>query len=213
MALIRRVFTLMALLVSAVLASRAFGEGLSFDFAFVSRGPAGELVPLDFRVDQEIGPERQFKFLISPKQGFIYLILVDAQEEVSLLYPAYTSRGFVRPAANEVPPGEAWFCVDASQGVEKFELIACASRPSRLEDALLRWCKASAEGRSATSGDLRESLLNEMAALKRASGRFAEVAGKPTSFGGSVRGSDLSAFPVSTIEAEGSYARTIRVKH
>ena len=213
MALGQRAFTLTVLLVSAVLVSKAFGEELSFDFALVSRGPTGELVPLDFRADQEIGPERQFKFLINQKRGFVYLILVDAQEEVSLLYPTYASRGFVRPVENDVPLGETWFRVDASHGVEKFELIASAARPSRLEDALMRWCKASAEGRSATSRDLRESLLNEMAVLKRASGRFAEVAGKPTSFGGSVRGSDLLTFPVSTIAAEVSYACTIRVKH
>lgn len=210
----RRTRFLFLILISA---SAAFAQdSVTFDFAVLNKGADGTVKNLDYKQEMKLTSENRFQFYVNPVSGFVYLILIDAQDQVSLLYPDYSARlGFVQSGAKQIPDADRYFTVDAEPGVERFYLLGSKSRLTTVEDLVARWIKAASDNTKATElSKIRESLQNEIARLVYEAGPYSGGTEKPHSFGGVVRGMEPNAaVSASRITAEQTYARTIRLKH
>jgi hypothetical protein len=191
-------------------------DAVSFDFAILSKDAAGKVKNVDFKQDIKISVKDMFQFYVSPAAGYVYIVLIDAQNQVALLYPDYSAKtGFVQIAPKRLPGEGKYFSVDATPGTERFYLLGSKTRRKKVEDLTARWIKASADKKAASElAAIREDLQDELARLVYEAGPYAGGTEKPHSFGGVVRGADSnSELTVSRITSGQIYARTIRLKH
>jgi hypothetical protein len=189
---------------------------LQFNWAFVKRALNGSPRAIDFSEKVAISPGDLFKIIIQPvKNAFIYLFLLDASENLQLLFPDrftdFDSLSYLN-AQTFIPTGENWFTLDSAQGTERFYLLASYKRLSSLESLTLAYQKA-AKGKNSPDA-ARQAVLDEISRLRRAYSQLTTAAEKPVTIAGGTRGANEAAAKLATqIEASNYYTKTFRLEH
>ena len=184
------------------------------DWAFLKRGPSGAPVRVEFAERVVIARGDLFKIYLEPvtRTTYVYLLLEDAGGGLELLFPerfeTFTGRGYAGTPFT-LPPGEDWFALDGTSGVERFHLVASSRRLQQLEASVTALGKADAAGLAAA----RRRVLDDLAALRRQNSKLTDVAEKPVAIGGSMRGSKTLEELATRIEAVTFYTRTFRLEH
>jgi hypothetical protein len=206
------------LLVFVAVAPLAQEMPLAFDWAFVRRATDGSAVPIDFKEKVSIASDDLFKIYVKPVRGaYLYLFLHDASDELSMLFPASFDL-FATPSYYGtqvfVPPGNAWFRLDGTSGVERFYLLVSRTRLATLETVMLALQKVSGDKKSSVTARnaARKSVLDEIARVRKAHSTLTAAAEKPVTFAGGTRGVEI-AKKATRIEAGEFYTRTFRLEH
>ncbi|MBU0928157.1 MAG: DUF4384 domain-containing protein [Spirochaetes bacterium] len=213
----KRIAVIAALALAAGVALGAEDLKAEFDWAFARRGPEGEIVPLDFSERVGVAGEDLFKIFVRPVGGaFVYVLLLDSSGALDLLFPA--SFGDFAAAAyaggHFVPPGDDWFALDGTRGVETFYLVASASRLDDLERLYLAYRAQADNPRSTQAPRARQAVLDELARLRKAHSSLASAAEKPVTIAGGSRSVEAEIQRRATrITAPGFYSRTFRLEH
>jgi hypothetical protein len=192
----------------------AEGTELSFDWAFVKRGPGGAPRPIDFSERVSIAQGDLFKIHVQPvKNAFLYLFLHDAGGDLQRLFPASFKDFEARDYSGRecfIPDGENWFTLDGAKGTERFYLLASAKRLTALEGLSDAYERAAQQDKAAR----RQAVLDEIARLRTSHSALKIAAEKPVTIAGGTRGMNASVAKLATrVEAEEFYSKTFRLDH
>jgi len=193
---------------------------LTFDWAFVKRGPAGSIIQLDFKERVGIVEGDLFKIFIRPVgTGYVYVFLHDSSGGMDLVFPASFREFDTKACMNRpsfIPAGEDWFTLDGNRGIETFHLVASSERLQDLESLYATYRELSASPRaSATAiGAARQVVLDEILRLRKKYSTMAAAAEKPVTIAGGSRGVEAEVEKRATrIIGPGFYSRAFRLEH
>ncbi len=148
---------------------------------------------------------------------FFYVVLHDAQKNLSVLFPEMSRfRGTPLPAdaTFSLPDGERWYRLDENGGTEIFYLIASDHRLNELEASVAAYRMVAPDLGDDRRGARKQVVLEEIRRLIVETSPLAEAAPKPLAVAGSFRGITAEAgFQGISIEARSVYVRTIRLRH
>jgi hypothetical protein len=203
-----------SLLALSVLAGPAPAEEeagtVSLRWALAAR-EADDEAPSAIQRDTQLQGGDRLKFLVEPlSAGSVYLILLDAAEEIHVLYRSPGAGSEAGPSY--IPPGKQWFEVDEADGIETFFLLASLEPLAGLEGMLDAHAAADAAARSG----LGNEIVAEIRRLHKAHRDFARPIEKPMMIGGQTRGSEPGAAIdrlAVEVSAERFYAKTITIEH
>jgi hypothetical protein len=172
--------------------------------------PDGPLVAIGRRAELKSG-DRLKIFLRLKEPGFVYVILHDTDNQISLLYPDAPASGEAAVGVPVyVPAGAGWMDLDDRVGVETIHLIASSTRLLKLEDALRQYLGTKPSDRAAVA----RRIVEEIAGAKKQFAPGAAVAERPVEMAGRVRGNPLDvASHAIEVSARRFYSRTITIDH
>ncbi len=167
--------------------------------------------PNAVRKDSQLETGTKLKFLVEPlSPGSVYLILLDSQQEIHLLYQGSAESS---PDRAYVPPGRHWFELDDEVGRETFFLLASVEPLEDLDRLLAEHAAADA----AAKKDLGSAIVDEIRRLHKAHRQFSRPIEKPVMIGGATRGSATGESAIDRlaveISAERFYGKTITIDH
>lgn len=186
-------------------------SGVRFDWALGAlTGPNRTLVSIGRQATLKSGDELKM-FLRLKQRGFVYVVLHDSDNGLTLLYPGAIPSG--EPAVDVpsyVPAGPAWMRLDDHVGVETIHLIASSTRLDKLEDALKQYASSKTTDRSADA----KRVLGEIASAKQQFTPGTSPTERPVEIAGRVRGTqpDVAAH-ATEVSARRFYSRTITIDH
>jgi hypothetical protein len=216
----RRNFFVVTLLFTASAICAAQESQITFDWAFVKSGPAGSIIPLDFKERVGIAEGDLFKIFIRPVGAcYVYVFLHDASGGLDMVFPVSfvefdTKACMNRPAF--IPPGEDWFTLDGNRGIETFHLVASPARLHDLESLFKKYQELSGNPRASlsTTGAARQTVLDEIIRLRKKFSTLAAAAEKPVTIAGGSRGVEAEIQQKATrIAGAGFYSRSFRLEH
>ena len=185
-------------------------ETVSLRWALAARESDAD-TPSAIQRDTQLQGGDRLKFLVEPlSTGSVYLILLDAAEQIHVLYRSPAAEGDAGPSY--IPPGRQWFEVDEAEGLETFFLLASIEPLAALEGLLDRYTAADDGSR----GDVSREIVSEIRRLHKQHRNFARPIEKPMMIGGQTRGTeDGAAIDRLALEvsAERFYAKTITIEH
>jgi hypothetical protein len=196
------------------------GESLSFNWAFIHQSTDGRTQAVDFSRRVRFGGRDLFKIFFQPlENAYIYLYLLDAQGELSLIFPEDLDDFDHRYRLGEkymIPEGEAWFSLDENRGIERFYLLVSPQRFFLLESLTRSYLKIYNDQRSLRDeiNSAKQKVLDQIVALRQENSRFTVVAEKPISIAGGVRGRAEEIEQLATqVTAQGFFSKTLRLEH
>lgn len=203
-----------AVLLTAVPGSFAEGEGDDVNLRWALgaiRTESSE--PAAIKKDAQLETGAKLKFLVEPlSQGAVYLLLLDSDESIHVLYRESSSK---KEGSNPayVPPGSQWFELDDEAGRETFFLLASVEPLAELESLLTRLESAeAADGKS-----LSEAIVAEVRRLHKQHRNFSRPVERPVMIGGQTRGGGPAGSAIDQlaveISAERFYGKTITIDH
>lgn len=166
--------------------------------------------------DTELASGARLKFLVEPlAPASIYLLLLDSDDQVHVLYNEKTSVTAAEPGgdATYVPSGRHWFELDGEAGQETFFLLASAEPLEGLDKLLAKLESAG----DADKKSIAQDVVQEVRQIYRAHRNFARPIEKPVMIGGQTRGSGMDPGAIDRlameISAERFYGKTITIDH
>jgi hypothetical protein len=163
----------------------------------------------------------QIKFFLKTIENCrVYLIYLSAQGELSMLFPGRvesTGDNNAGSGSHYIPEGDNWFCLDESQGKEKFYLLASATPLNTLESLVDAYKQADRAART----ELTAKILAEIRKLRKQHLKLKTHAERPVSIVGNMRGNghgknnelvDIAQFAVE-ISADRFFSRTFTIDH
>jgi hypothetical protein len=192
-------------------ADQAVPRDVRFEWALGAlTRPDGALVAIGRQAALKSG-DRLKIFLRLKEPGFVYVILHDADNQITLLYPAALSSGDSAVGVPVyVPAGAEWMDLDDRAGIETIHLIASSTRLLKLEDALKEHLGTQPADRAA----MARRVVDEIARAKKQFAPGAAVAERPVEMAGRVRGNprDVASHAIE-VSARHFYSRTITIDH
>ena len=195
---------------------------LSFAWAIISPNKNGEPETIDSSppvISMENGD--RIKFYLKPiEQTFIYLFLVDTQNNLHLLFPEST--GFFDTDYRQgnpylIPEGTTWFRLDEPEGTEYFYLIGSPERLSELESlsaAYISLCDTAGEENPVKQENAREAVIEIIRSIQKETSPLAEGGEKFIPISGSFRTiEEVAGSPAVLVQSKDIYVRTIRIRH
>jgi hypothetical protein len=186
---------------------------VSFRWAFgalVNPESAPKLVPIVQDTTLKTGDQLKMSVELQ-KPCFVYVIYHGSQGEMRWLFP-YNTQQFdsdYRTAKRyDIPPGDAWFRLDAQVGRETFYLLASSQRLSDLEGLLGTYAAAS----QAEQSQLASNILTEIREVRKRYRQFATLAERPVPIAGNLRGPDIGDLAIE-ITAQNFYSKTFTIEH
>lgn len=170
-------------------AAQANEDNIRFYWAIGAlAGPESDRKLVPITQDTPLQTGDRFKMFVElQKPAFVYVLYHDAQGEINLLFP-YGLGQFIGDYTTAkryyIPSGDDWFALDAQVGRETFYVLASVRRIGELEKLIERHAAAAPADQAALTVQI-------LAAIGRAQSqyqKFAAVAERPVSIGGSVRG-------------------------
>lgn len=157
--------------------------------------------------DSRLETGTRLKFLLEPlSPGSVYLILLDSNDDVHVLYrestQAYDGKAYV-------PPGRQWFEVDDPPGRETFFLLASVDPLDELDQLLDQL------GDSADGTGLSDAIVAEIRRVQKANRNFSKPVEKPVMIGGRTRDANPDALDqlATQVTAERFFGKTITIDH
>lgn len=186
-------------------------SGVRFDWALGAlTGPSRTFVSIGRQATLKSGDQLKM-FLRLKQRGFVYVVLHDSDNELTLLYPGAIPS--IEPAVDVpsyVPPGPAWMRLDDHVGVETIHLIASSTRLDKLENAWKQYVGSKSADRAADA----KRVLDEIASVKQQFAPGTSPTERPVEIAGRVRGTEPDVAAHATeISARRFYSRTITIDH
>ena len=164
-------------------------------------------------------PGNEIKIYLRPiKNAYIYLFLLDASENLYLLFPqriSYFDLFYEYNTTYSFPQGNEWARLDNMEGIEEFIVIAASQMLAKLEKLLVSYNnlfnkKERNEGKLAK---LRYGVLEEIQRLKHEFSQFRRKAKeKLIKVAVKIRSTDeMEEIPMFEITAKAFYIKTIRI--
>lgn len=186
--------------------------------ALMGQGNDQQLIAVDKKTVLHAGD--QLKFYFEPQSDcYIYFFYYSSQGDLHLLFPSGVSSSRLSAGTQYyIPAGNDWFELDEVTGIEKFYLLASASKLEKLEALYRKHVNLSdPDDIKASSG----SILSEIKKLKRQHRTLSTVAERPARIGGSFRSisktNPTSSHDISQLAREISstqyYSRTFTIDH
>lgn len=199
----------------SVPAASAQGTGaqLSFKWAFVRLAEGGQEQVVDFSTHPVVRAGDQLQVYLEPlSRIYLYLFLFDSSRDLALLYPPAPRASPATAGETIFLPGEGrWFTIDEKTGEEQFFLLASAARLPRLEDLTSAWLRKPGDA------EAKARVLDEIKDLRRRHSAVTGIVEKAVPMAGTFAPNRGPAPAISgdatEVEAEGFYARTLRLKH
>jgi hypothetical protein len=162
--------------------------------------------------DSRLEPGTRLKFLVEPlSSAATYLILLDSQNEVHLLYKGSAAE---LSEPQYVPAGRHWLELDDRPGQETFFLVASADPLEELDLLLTKNISASDTEAQIKHG---KAVVAEIRRLQKANREFAQPVEKPVMIGGRTRSAPTSEAAIDQIAVEVSaerfFGKTITIDH
>ncbi|MEE8382417.1 MAG: DUF4384 domain-containing protein [Thermodesulfobacteriota bacterium] len=154
------------------------------------------------------------------KECFVYVIYHSEQDGALMLFP-YELEQFTTDYKTSkrylIPQGDRWFELDEHVGLEKFYLMASATRLTELE-ALFKKQKSPS---TVNKQERAEQILAQIRKIKRRHRTLTTNAERPVLIGGNVRGNSKDAKAGSPdfdaiaaeVSAHNFYSRTFTIEH
>lgn len=164
------------------------------------------------RKDSRLAAGTRLKFLVEPMStGPVYLILLDSQDDIHLMYKGSAEDSLDR---RYVPAGRQWLELDDNGGRETFFLLASVSPLDELDRLL-------ADHASASDADARKEIgsavVAEIRRLHAQHREFTRAVERPVMIGGRTRGEPSSQEEIDRIavevNAERFFGKTITIDH
>ena len=172
----------------------------------------GEATPSAIQRDTQLQGGDRLKFLVEPlSAGSVYLLLLDADEIVHVLYRE-SIEAEERAGPSYIPPGKQWFEVEDGSGLESFFLLAATEPLAELESLLDKYATAE----EASKKEVGAEVIAEIRRQHRAHRQFSRPIEKPMLIGGQTRGGQAGASIdrlALEVTAERFYAKTITIEH
>lgn len=197
-------------------------ENVCFRWAFGAVvGKENDRKLIEITRDTTLKTGDQFKMLVElEKKCFVYLIYHGGQGEMQMLFPnglKQFTNNYRIMEKYYIPQADLWFALDENVGRETFYLLASAERLTGLEALLIDHESADSAGKP----ELVTRILTEIREMKRKHKKFAAVAERPVTIGGSVRGISknpkVPAYDISKIAVEiratDFFSRTFTIEH
>jgi len=114
-----------------------------------------------------------------------------------------------------IPDAESWFTIDENSGTEEFYLIASKVRQPELESLTGKLQKESEKStpNSNKINELKKSIIDELARLRKENSTNVAVAEKPVSTAGTTRSIGEVTTNATEVLTENFYAKTLRLEH
>ena len=186
--------------------------------ALLGQGSDQRLIAVDKTTVMHAGD--QLKFYFEPQTDcYIYFLYYSSQGDLHLLFPSRLSSPKLSPGMKHYIPSEkGWFELDEVTGVEKFYLLASASKLEKFESLYQNHLQISDPADIKASID---SIFSEMKKLKRQHRTLSTVAERPARIGGGFRSvsktSPNMSHDISRLAREISstryYSRTFTIDH
>jgi hypothetical protein len=114
------------------------GEPVALHWAFFLKSQDGQVRSLDFAAPEPVVGGELFRIYLEMRaRSFVYLYLLDSQDDLYLVFPPNGNfyNGDV-PVGYKfyIPSGREWFALDDLKGTERFYLMAAPSRLLELEN-------------------------------------------------------------------------------
>jgi hypothetical protein len=178
---------------------------------------AASKAPSAVKKDTQLPTGSRLKFFLEPLSPCsVYLLLLDSQNEMQVLYhekakvAAATAQG---SSPTYVPPGSQWFELEEGPGRETFFLLASAEPLPALETMIGKLASADA----AMKKTLATQISDEIRRLQKAHRNFSRPVEKPVMIGGQTRSAGAPAASIDRlaveISAERFYDKTITIEH
>jgi len=171
--------------------------------------------PNSIQRDTQLTTGTRLKFLVEPlSAGTVYLILLDSDDEISVLYRQPSVRSTDGSEPTYIPPGSQWFELDSRAGMETFFLLASVEPLPDLQALIDKHDAADA----AVKKTLGTDIVAEIRRLHKQHRNFARPVEKPVIIGGQTRGENddpTAAIDRLAVEvsAENFYGKTITIDH
>jgi hypothetical protein len=200
----------------------AAGPRIRFELAIAHKNKSGEIKPIDpSAAVNALGQDEQIQIYIRPVcKVFIYLFDLDSDGDLELLFPqsfdmfAKTAKSGIYGDGKGfyIPEKQSWLEFDRS-GTDGLILLASSKRLTRLESLIDDYISSQKKSADEAS-EAKQDLLDEIRRLRKENSIFAGAVEKPVVIAGDYRGNEqtIESFIVD-IEAEGFYAKTIRIEH
>ncbi len=175
-------------------------------------------VGLNFSKSVQLSEGDDIRIYLEPVNNtFIYLYLLDSNNELMLLFPEDFTH-FVDSYSNKpyyIPDAESWFTIDENSGTEEFYLIASKVRQPELESMTNKLQKESEKTNPNINkiNELKKSIIDELARLRKANSTNVAVAEKPVSTAGTTRSISEVTTNATEVLTENFYAKTLRLEH
>jgi hypothetical protein len=204
--------TAILLLVTAgapAVAAETAEQQIELRWALGAQDAEGE-TPSAVHKDSRVETGTRLKFLLEPlSAGSVYLILLDSNDDIHVLYRETTE---VYDGKAYVPPGRQWFEVDDPPGRETFFLLASVDPLNELDRLLEQHDQA---GGSADSAELSDAIVAEIRRVQKANRNFSKPVEKPVMIGGRTRDANSDALDqlATQVTAEKFFGKTITIDH
>ncbi|HBD94041.1 MAG: hypothetical protein A2015_17345 [Spirochaetes bacterium GWF1_31_7] len=175
-------------------------------------------VGLNFSKPVQLSEGDDIRIYLEPvKNAFIYLYLLDSNNDLMLLFPENFTQ-FSKNYSNKpyyIPDAESWFTIDENSGTEEFYLIASKVRQPELESLTGKLQKESEKStpNSNKINELKKSIIDELARLRKENSTNVAVAEKPVSTAGTTRSIGEVTTNATEVLTENFYAKTLRLEH
>jgi hypothetical protein len=195
-------------------------DTLSFTCAFLYKTESGEIKAFDeITGSATLTNKDQLKIFLCPEENaFIYILLLDAEQDLTLIFPRFLSDfedNYSMGRGVYIPRGLTWFTLEG-KGEERFYIIASSFRLSLLEKYIVQYRDIKeAEVKGSKIEDVRQKVLDEIrrlqvehfALIQKTKPEIRLVAGE-------IRGlAEGIEFPAWRIRDVAFYCRVIRIEH
>ncbi|HXG37892.1 MAG TPA: DUF4384 domain-containing protein [Bacteroidota bacterium] len=149
------------------------------------------------------------------KPCFVYVIYLDSQGGLSLLFPYEFSQFTTDYKVGKnyyVPRSAPWFRLDENKGRETFYLLASSERLTALENLVTQYYDADDLKKS----PIAQQVIAEIRDVRRRFRNFTTLAERPIAIGGNVRGREQRpdvASIATEISATNFYGKTFTIDH
>jgi hypothetical protein len=197
-------------------------SNIEFEWAFgVLGNKENTQIPIPITRDTILKSGDEMKMMVKmTKECFVYVIYLDSQGEISLLFPSPMRQfqdDYVVDKRYYIPKGRPWMKLDKNTGKEVFFLVGATTRLLDLEIKLGDYFSADPSNRK----PFADKVVSEIRGLRKKYTTFATIAEKPLSIGGNIRSTDTVrvvnrpdvADIATQISANNFYSKTITIDH
>jgi hypothetical protein len=191
------------------------GQEMSFKWAIILANPKGERGTLSITKNTTVFSGDSLSIFIRPiERAYVYLYLVDSNDDLSLLFPARISdfdKDYSLAEEYRIPELK----LDYHKGTETFFLLASVKRLEKLESLTKAYDSASGRAGEAAKSKVIDEITNIQVEVRKA---MTDPVETPTPILGTMRTrgvkeeTEISSYAIE-VSAKNIYSKTIKLEH
>ena len=194
------------------------GQEMSFKWAIILANPKGERGTLSITKNTTVFSGDSLSIFIRPiERAYVYLYLVDSNDDLFLLFPARISdfdKDYSFGKKYHIPEKEKWK-ITPPKGTETFFLLASVKRLEKLESLTKAYDSASGRAGEAAKSKVIDEITNIQVEVRKA---MTDPVETPTPILGTMRTrgvkeeTEISSYAIE-VSAKNIYSKTIKLEH